>query len=70
MTQNQRNSPVQPTEEGKYKTKKLIVEIPAKMHLQIAQMKLDLEYDSMREIVSEALNDFFKKHKYPTHEIW
>lgn len=46
-------------------TKKLIVEIPSEAHLQIDQMKRDLRRRSMRDVVTEALNDLFKKYDYP-----
>lgn len=46
-------------------TKKLIVEIPSEAHLQIDQMKRDLRRKSMKDVVTEALNDLFKKHDYP-----
>jgi hypothetical protein len=46
-------------------TKKLIVEIPSEAHLQIDQMKRDLRRRSMKDVVTEALNDLFKKHDYP-----
>ncbi len=45
-------------------TKKLIVEIPIEAHVQIEQMKLDLRKTSIKEVVTEALNDSFKKHGY------
>jgi hypothetical protein len=45
--------------------KKLIVEIPSEAHLQIDQMKRDLRRRSMRDVVTEALNDLFKKYDYP-----
>ena len=46
--------------------KKLIVEIPVEAHHQIDQMRLDLRRNSIKELVTEALNDLFKKHNYPT----
>jgi hypothetical protein len=46
-------------------TKKLIVEIPTEAHLQIDQMKRDLRRGSMKDVVTEALNDLFKKYDYP-----
>jgi hypothetical protein len=46
-------------------SKKLIVEIPIDAHLQIDQMKRDLRRVSMKNIVTEALNDLFKKYDYP-----
>jgi len=46
-------------------TKKLIVEIPTDAHLQIDQMKRDLRRSSMKDVVTEALNDLFKKYDYP-----
>lgn len=46
-------------------TKKLIVEIPTEAHLQIDQMKRDLRRGSMKDVVTEALNDIFKKYDYP-----
>ena len=46
-------------------TKKLIVEIPIDAHLQIDQMKRDLRRCSMKDVVTEALNDLFKKYDYP-----
>ena len=46
-------------------TKKLIVEIPTEAHLQIDQMKRDLRRGSMKDVVTEALNDVFKKYDYP-----
>lgn len=45
--------------------KKLIIEIPTDAHLQIDQMKRDLRRHSMKEVVTEALNDLFKKYDYP-----
>jgi hypothetical protein len=45
--------------------KKLIVEIPTDAHLQIDQMKRDLRRPSMKDVVTEALNDLFKKYDYP-----
>lgn len=45
--------------------KKLIVEIPTDAHLQIDQMKRDLRRGSMKDVVTEALNDLFKKYDYP-----
>jgi hypothetical protein len=46
-------------------SKKLIVEIPTEAHLQIDQMKRDLRRGSMKDVVTEALNDLFKKYDYP-----
>lgn len=46
-------------------TKKMIVEIPTDAHLQIDQMKRDLRRGSMKNVVTEALNDLFKKYDYP-----
>lgn len=46
-------------------TKKIIVEIPIDAHLQIDQMKRDLRRGSMKNVVTEALNDLFKKYDYP-----
>ncbi|EKE09694.1 MAG: hypothetical protein ACD_16C00121G0016 [uncultured bacterium] len=46
-------------------TKKLIVVIPTEAHLQIDQMKRDLRRRSMKDVVTEALNDLFKKYEYP-----
>jgi len=46
-------------------TKKLIVELPIEAHIQVEQMKLDLRKSSIKEVVREALNDFFKKYGYP-----
>jgi hypothetical protein len=46
-------------------SKKLIVEIPTDAHLQIDQMKRDLRRGSMKDVVTEALNDLFKKYDYP-----
>jgi len=52
-------------EQGFPQTKKLIVEISSEAHLQIDQMKRDLRRRSMRDVVTEALNDLFKKYDYP-----
>ncbi len=49
----------------KRQLKKLIVEIPAEAHYQIDQMRLELRRSSIKELVTEALNDLFKKHNYP-----
>ena len=46
-------------------TKKLIVEIPAAAHYQIDKMRLELRRESMKALVTEALNDLFIKHGYP-----
>jgi len=46
-------------------TKKMIVEIPIDAHLQIDQMKRDLRRGSMKNVVTEALNDLFRKYDYP-----
>lgn len=46
-------------------TKKLIVEIPADAHFQIDRMRLDMRRNTMKELVTEALNDLFKKYDYP-----
>lgn len=45
-------------------TKKLIVEIPAATHYQIDKMRLELNRESMKSLVIEALNDLFVKHGY------
>lgn len=45
--------------------KKLIVEIPSEAHYQIDKMRLELRSPSMKALVTEALNDLFKKHNYP-----
>jgi hypothetical protein len=44
--------------------KNLVVQLPMEAHLQIQQMKLDLHKDSMKEVVRDALNDYFKRHGY------
>jgi hypothetical protein len=49
----------------KRQLKKLIVEIPAEAHYQIDQMRLELRRNSIKELVTEALNDLFKKYDYP-----
>jgi hypothetical protein len=49
----------------KRQLKKLIVEIPSEAHYQIDQMRLELRRSSIKELVTEALNDLFKKHNYP-----
>lgn len=54
-----------PTASTTQPTKKLIVEIPADAHFQIDRMRLDLRRISMKELVTEALNDLFKKYDYP-----
>jgi hypothetical protein len=46
-------------------TKKLIVEIPSEAHYQIDKMRLDMRRNSIKELVTESLNDLFKKHGYP-----
>jgi hypothetical protein len=46
-------------------SKKLIVEIPAEAHYQIDKMRLEMRRGSLKELVTEALNDLFKKHNYP-----
>ena len=56
-----------PTPSIKHKT--LVIEVPAAVHKQIAQMGLDFDC-SMKVVVAEALNDFFEKHRYPTHDFW
>lgn len=45
--------------------KKLIVEIPSEAHYQIDKMRLELRSPSMKSLVTEALNDLFKKYNYP-----
>lgn len=46
-------------------TKKLIVEIPAEAHYQVDKMRLEMRRNSIKELVTEALNDLFKKYDYP-----
>jgi len=46
-------------------TKKLIVEIPSEAHYQIDKMRLDMRRNSIKDLVTESLNDLFKKHGYP-----
>lgn len=61
----QEKFPVEPTASTAQPTKKLIVEIPADAHFQIDRMRLDMRRISMKELVTEALNDLFKKYDYP-----
>ncbi len=46
-------------------TKKLIVEIPAEAHYQIDKMRLEMRRNSIKDLVTEALNDLFKKYDHP-----
>lgn len=49
----------------KNNVKKLIVEINEEVYYQIHQLRLDLKKASIKELVSEALNDLFKKYNKP-----
>lgn len=46
-------------------TKKLIIEINEESYYQLHQLRLDLKRSSVKELVSEALNDLFKKYNKP-----
>jgi hypothetical protein len=45
-------------------TKILSVEVPLEAHIQIQQMKLDFQKGSIKEVVTDALNEHFKRHGY------
>lgn len=50
---------------NKREYKYLSVKLPVDVHIQIEQMKLDFRKNSIKQVIQDALNDYFKKHGYP-----
>ena len=50
---------------NKKEHKYLSVKLSVEAHIQIEQMKLDFRKNSIKHVIQDALNDYFKKHGYP-----
>jgi|TARA_R110000868_G_scaffold232562_1_gene486087 hypothetical protein len=50
---------------NKKEYKYLSVKLPIEVHIQIEQIKLDLRKNFIKNVMQDALNDYFKKYGYP-----